>query len=462
MFRTSTITQILPKTQMKNNSGKKNNKKLSCFGDLTVNDGHLTVGGCDAVALAEKYGTPLYVFDVQRALDTAAAYLGVLRREYPDSTVCYASKAFCCTAIYNMLAPLGIGADVVSGGELFTAIKGGMDPGKIYFHGNNKSKAEIEYALSVGVECFVADSELELQLINSCAEKKQNVLVRVNPGVEAHTHRFIQTTAPDSKFGFSIADGTAESVIRSIENYGNINFAGLACHIGSQIFEPQSFEIAIDKMCDFIVRLNSLGITVERLDLGGGFGVHYIENDKPLTPEQYMKNSAAYLNSAVKARKISAPHLIVEPGRSIVGEAGITLYTVGAVKTVKDIKTYAAVDGGMFENPRTALYQAQYTAVAADRADVKGDKLYSIAGKCCESGDILIDGIMLPELKSGDILAVLTTGAYHYSMASNYNRNAVPPVVAVKDGRSAYMVKPQTYEDIIRNDVIPDLSEGVR
>ena len=456
MCKTSTTTLILPTTMKKSNQGR------GCFGDIQIQNHRLKIGGCDAAELAKEYGTPLYVFDVDYAAKTAAAYVDVLKREYPDSTVCYASKAFCCKAIYKILAPLGLGADVVSGGELYTALSGGMDPKKIYFHGNNKSEQEVAFAIKSGIGYFVVDSLHELELIEKCADRPQNVLFRVNPGVEAHTHRFIQTTTPDSKFGFSIADGTAESVILSAQKYKNVNFVGIACHIGSQIFEPQSFEIAIDKMTDFIVRLNSFGIQVERLDLGGGFGVHYIEEDKPLTPEQYMANSAKYLAAAVKRLGINPPHLIFEPGRSIVGEAGMTLYTVGAIKTIKDLKTYAAVDGGMFDNPRVSLYDAHYTFVVADKADEKGNSLYSIAGKCCESGDILADGITLPELKSGDILATFTTGAYHYSMASNYNRNAIPPVVAVKNGSSAYMVKPQTYEDIIRNDVIPQFLEDIK
>lgn len=420
----------------------------------------LCVGGVDCVRLAQKYGTPLYVLDVDKVVKTAGEYVDILKREYPDFTVCYASKAFSCVGIYSILAPLGLGADVVSGGELYTALKGGMPAERIYFHGNNKTEAEVEYAIKSGVECFVVDSEYELDLIEKHAVRPQNVLVRVNPGVEAHTHRFIQTTLVDSKFGFSIADGTAEHVIRSVLSRKNICFKGIACHIGSQIFEKQSFEIAIDKMTDFIVKLNSHGIAVERLDLGGGFGIRYVDGDSPLTPQEYMQNTARYLKSSAKERGIELPRLIVEPGRSIVGEAGLTLYSVGAIKTIKDVKTYAAVDGGMFENPRPALYDASYTAVVADRADMPATHTYSIAGKCCESGDVLIDGIKLPELKSGDVLAVLSTGAYHYSMASNYNRNAVPPVVAVKGGRAAYLVKPQSYEDIVRNDVTLDFSEG--
>lgn len=437
----------------------KNSNPLANFGDLSVKGNELIIGGVKATELAARYGTPLYVFDVMRAVKTAKAYADVLKKEYPDFTVCYASKAFCCTGIYSLLAPLGLGADVVSGGELFTALKGGMDPANIYFHGNNKTASEIAYALESGVECFVVDSALELELLEKLAKKPQNVLVRVNPGVEAHTHRFIQTTTVDSKFGFSIADGTAEEFIRSLVKYKNIIFKGVACHIGSQIFEPQSFEIAIDKMTDFIARLASVGISVERLDLGGGFGIHYLKEDLPLTPEKYMENSVKYLKKAVAARNIASPRLIVEPGRSIVGEAGVTLYTVGAIKTIKNVKTYVAVDGGMFENPRVALYDADYTVIAANKAGEVCDRVYSVAGKCCESGDVLARDVKLPELEPGDILAVPSTGAYHYSMASNYNRNAVPPVVAVKNGRSAYMVKPQTYEDIVRNDVIPVFSE---
>ena len=427
------------------------------FGDLKVVNHRLVIGGCDAIELTKKYGTPLYVFDVNRAVKTAKAYVEILNREYKNSTVCFASKAFCCTAIYSILAPLGLGADVVSGGELYTALKGGMGANKIYFHGNNKTEEEIRYAIESNVECFVVDSERELRLIQKHANKPQNVIVRVNPGVEAHTHRFIQTTTTDSKFGFSIADGTALEVIKSIKNYKNVCFKGIACHIGSQIFETEAFELAIDKMTDFIVELNKNGLQVERLDLGGGFGIHYIPEDRPLSPEQYMENSVKYLKAAVEKKHITPPHLIVEPGRSIVGEAGVTLYTVGAIKTIKNVKTYAAVDGGMFDNPRVALYEAQYTPVVADRADITGTTKYSIAGKCCESGDILMHDILLPELNEDDVLAVLSTGAYHYSMASNYNRNFIPPVVAVKDGKSDYMIKPQTFADIVRNDNIPKL-----
>lgn len=430
------------------------------FGNLKIKNHRLNIGGCDCKELAREYGTPLYVFDVDHAIKTAKSYVDVLQSEYGDFLVCYASKAFCCTAIYQLLAPLGLGADIVSGGELYTALRGGMPSERIYFHGNNKSRDEIEYAIKSGVVCIVVDSLRELEIISDIAPTAPvNVLVRVNPGVEAHTHRYIQTTLTDSKFGFSIADGTAEKVILQVVKNKYVHFCGIACHIGSQIFEKQSFEIAIDKMTDFIVRLNSKGIIVERLDLGGGFGIRYTNDDMPLTPQEYMSNSVKYLKAAIKNKKIKKPTLIVEPGRSVVGEAGITLYTVGAIKEIPDVKTYAAVDGGMFENPRPSLYEAQYTAVVVDRVDDDYTNKYSIAGKCCESGDILLKDVQLPKLNSGDVLAVLSTGAYHYSMASNYNRNFVPPVVAVKNGKSRYMVKPQTYEDLVRNDMPLDFEE---
>lgn len=430
------------------------------FGNLKIKNHRLNIGGCDCKELAREYGTPLYVFDVDHAIKTAKSYVDVLQSEYGDFLVCYASKAFCCTAIYQLLAPLGLGADIVSGGELYTALRGSMPSERIYFHGNNKSRDEIEYAIKSGVGCIVVDSLRELEIISDIAPTAPvNVLVRVNPGVEAHTHRYIQTTLTDSKFGFSIADGTAEKVILQVVKNKYVHFCGIACHIGSQIFEKQSFEIAIDKMTDFIVRLNSKGIIVERLDLGGGFGIRYTNDDMPLTPQEYMSNSVKYLKAAIKNKKIKKPTLIVEPGRSVVGEAGITLYTVGAIKEIPDVKTYAAVDGGMFENPRPSLYEAQYTAVVVDRVDDDYTNKYSIAGKCCESGDIILKDVQLPKLNSGDVLAVLSTGAYHYSMASNYNRNFVPPVVAVKNGKSRYMVKPQTYEDLVRNDMPLDFEE---
>jgi diaminopimelate decarboxylase len=280
-----------------------------------------------------------------------------------------------------------------------------------------------------------------------------NVLIRVNPGVEAHTHHFIQTARTDSKFGFSIADGSAREMIDRLTACGDVNLLGINSHIGSQIFDDKPYKLVISKLTDFI---GSLGVTVRELDLGGGFGILYTDADKPIKPADFIATIVGELNASLNAKNLPRPRIIIEPGRSIVAEAGITLYTVGAVKEIKDVKKYVNIDGGMFDNPRYALYQAKYTAVFANRARDAGEEVVTVAGKCCESGDMIIDGIELPRAARGDILAVFSTGAYNYSMASHYNRNFVPPMVLVKDGKSGYIVKPESYEDIIRHDAVPD------
>ena len=425
---------------------------------LKINDkGHLEIGGCDAVELAREYGTPLYVMDEAYIRKVCRAFRTVISG-YPDARICFASKAFSCKAIYRIVEEEGLGADVVSGCELYTALEGGMSADRIYFHGNNKSRRELEEAVAAGVHAVVLDSFYEIGLLNeiaAAAGKKQRVLVRVNPGIDAHTHHFIQTTRVDSKFGFSVADGTAAEVIRTVSGLSGLDFAGLHCHIGSQIFELKPFELAVEKMTDFIARLAAEGITVRELNLGGGYGVTYTDEDKPLEPQRYVEAIVARLKECVRGKSIAAPTLVLEPGRSIVGEAGVTLYTVGAVKDIKNVKKYISVDGGMFDNPRYALYQAKYEAVAASRMNDKPVCTVTVAGKCCESGDMLVVDAKLPEMNSGDILAVLTTGAYNYSMASHYNRNAVPPVVLVNGGRSAYMVRPESYEKICELDDCP-------
>ncbi len=423
------------------------------------NNGHLEIGGADCVDLATKYGTPLYVMDEAYIRSVCKGYTELLKNKYPNSTVAYASKAFSTLAIYGIVKSEGLGTDVVSGCELYTALKAGMPAERIYFHGNNKSPEELDFAVREKVHAVVVDSLYEINMLDSLAAKhkhKQNVMVRVNPGIDAHTHRFIQTTRPDSKFGFAIADGTAAEVIKEVSQKANLEFIGIHCHIGSQIFELKPFEMAVDKMTDFIVRLNSeLKLDVRELNLGGGYGVTYTDEDKPLKPWEYVDAIVNKLNECIASKKIAAPKLVLEPGRSIVGEAGITLYTVGAIKEIKGLKKYVAVNGGMFDNPRFALYQSKYDAVLANRADAERCETVTVAGKCCESGDMLIENIELPKAESGDLLAVFTTGAYNYSMASNYNRNCVPPVVLVSNGQSEYIVKPQSYDDIIARDVLP-------
>ena len=427
-------------------------------------NGHLEIGGCDAVELAKKFGTPLYVMDEKYIRDMCRVYRDTIEKKYGgNGLVLYASKAFSCMAVYKIAQQENIGVDVVSGGELYTAVKAGFPADKIYMHGNNKLRSELEYALECGVGTIVVDAYSELDMLDGLAGKcgkKQDILLRVNPGVEAHTHHFIQTAKTDSKFGFSLSDGTAEKITEYALGKKNLRLRGYHCHIGSQIFEKQSFRLAADKMMAFMSGMKQkFGFVADKLNLGGGYGIWYTDEDAKISSAQY----ALYLDAVVdeikaKAKEYSLgePYLLIEPGRSIVGEAGVTLYTVGAIKEIPGVKKYVAVDGGMFENPRYALYQAKYTAVLANRMNDKADDVVTVAGKCCESGDIVCANVPLPKAKTGDILAVLSTGAYNYSMASNYNRNPIPPVVLAGEGHADYIVKPQTFEDIVRNDVVPE------
>lgn len=431
---------------------------------LKVNEsGHLEIGGADSTELAKQYGTPLYVLDEAYIRAMMRVYRDTLDKEYGNGLVLYASKAFSCTAVYAIARQENIGADVVSGGELYTAMQAGFPAEKIYMHGNNKLPQEIAYALDCKVGVIVVDAYSEADLIDSEAKKRgivQNVIIRINPGVEAHTHAYIQTAKTDSKFGFSIADGTAEKMTAYVLSKKNLRLCGYHCHIGSQIFEKQSFVLAAEKNLKFIADMKkSLGFEAEILNLGGGFGIWYNDEDVKIDAEGYADYLRALIDAVRKGCKrygLKEPKLVIEPGRSIVGEAGITLYTVGAIKDIPNVKKYIAVDGGMFENPRYCLYQSKYTAILANRANEAPTEFVSVAGKCCESGDLIGVNMNLPEAHAGDILAVLSTGAYNYSMASNYNRNFIPPVVLVKDGKASYIVKPQTYEDLTRNDVMPD------
>lgn len=426
--------------------------------------GHLEIGGADAVDLAREFGTPLYVMDEAYIRAMCSAYRTAIEQDYGgNGLVLYASKAFSCLAIYKIVNQEGIGVDVVSGGELYTALRAGFPAEKIYLHGNNKLPSELAMAVQNHIGCVVVDSMAELDLLDSlCAEHgaEQHILLRVNPGVEAHTHHFIQTAKTDSKFGFSLADGTAEEITVCALRKKHLRLDGYHCHIGSQIFEKESFCLAADKMLAFMAEMKEKhSFEAASLNLGGGYGIWYAEGDAKYTVPDYtlyLKTVIAEVRKKAAEYGLKEPFLLIEPGRSIVGEAGVTLYTVGAIKDIPGVKKYVAVDGGMFDNPRYALYQAKYTALLANRAAEKPTEIVSVAGKCCESGDIVCANVSLPEARSGDILAVLSTGAYNYSMASNYNRNAVPPVVLVQNGKAEYIVKPQSYEDLIRNDVVPE------
>ncbi len=426
--------------------------------------GHLEIGGADCTELAEKFKTPLYVFDEKHIRAMMRNYQDTINAEYGgNGLVLYASKAFSCKAVYVIADQEGIGVDVVSGGELYTAIEAGFPTEKIYMHGNNKLVNELEFALDNKIGTIVVDSYREADILDGLAGERgitQNVLLRINPGVEAHTHAFVQTARTDSKFGFSISDGAAEDITAHVLSKKNLCLKGYHCHIGSQIFEKQSFVLAADKMLDFIAYIkDKLGFEAETLNIGGGFGIWYNDEDPKLKPDDYTDYLTCLITAVKEKSKqhsIKEPYLVIEPGRSIVGEAGITLYTVGAIKDIPGIKKYVAIDGGMFDNPRYALYQSKYTVLLANRAREECTEKVTIAGKCCESGDLIAVDVPLPKAESGDIMAVLSTGAYNYSMASNYNRNFIPAAVLVKDGRAEYIIKPQTYEDLVRNDVIPE------
>ncbi len=432
---------------------------------LKINEkGHLEIGGADAVDLAQRFSTPLYVFDEAYIRAMMRVYRDTIEEEYGgNGLVLYASKAFSCKAMYAIANSERIGVDVVSGGELYTALSAGFPAGKIYMHGNNKLPHEIEEALSAGVGCIVVDAVSEAELIDEAAARRgicQRVLIRINPGVEAHTHAFVQTATPDSKFGFSIANGSAEEMTRFVLQKKHLSLAGFHCHIGSQIFEKQSFVLAAEKCLDFIAEMrDKVGFTARELNLGGGFGIWYTEGDAEVSPSGYRSYLTALIDAVKRGAKkhnLEEPFLLIEPGRSIVGEAGVTLYTVGAIREIPGLKKYVAVDGGMFDDPRYCLYGSKYTAILANRALEESEERVALAGKCCESGDLIGVDFELPKAKTGDLVAVFSTGAYNYSMASNYNRNFVPPAVLVRGGKAEYIVKPQTYEDLVRNDVLPE------
>ncbi|MBE7085363.1 MAG: diaminopimelate decarboxylase [Clostridiales bacterium] len=425
--------------------------------------GHLEIGGADCVELANKFGTPVYLFDEAHIRNMMRVYRDTLAQKYAGKgLVLYASKAFSCQAVYRIADEENIGIDVVSGGELFTALKASFPADKIYMHGNNKLDYEIGEALDAGVGCIVADAYSELDKIDAEAKKRgitQTVLLRINPGIEAHTHAFVQTATTDSKFGFSISNGTAEKATLYAMSKKHLHLAGYHCHIGSQIFEKQSFVLAVEKCMDFSAEMKKKhSFALETLNIGGGFGIWYTDEDRKIPPEGYAEYLEALITAVMdKANEhnLALPFLLIEPGRSIIGEAGITLYKVGAIKDIPGVKKYVAIDGGMFDNPRYALYQSKYTPVLANRANDKATEIVTIAGKCCESGDIIATNVALPKVESGDIIAILSTGAYNYSMAMNYNRNLIPPCVLVQNGEAEYIVRPQSYEDINRNDVIP-------
>ena len=421
--------------------------------------GHLTIGGADAVELAHKFGTPAYILDENVIRENCRTYLTAARKYFgEDALPLYASKALCFTGIYKIAAEEGLGVDCVSSGEIYTAARAGFPTEKIYFHGNNKTDEDVRFAMDNGVGTFVVDNAEELSAISLEAEKRgltQRILLRITPGIDPHTHRAIMTGNVDSKFGSAIVTGQAMDMVKLALNTKNVDLAGLHCHIGSQIFDIEPFSDAADIMVRFIADIEKeCGYTVRELNLGGGLGVRYTEFDREIDYAYAIRQIAEVVTTFCEKNGVKMPKVILEPGRSLVAAAGATLYTVGSVKNIPDFRTYVSVDGGMPDNPRYALYQSQYTALIANRANEERTLRATIAGRCCESGDLLGENMDIQNAKRGDILAVLVTGAYNHSMASNYNRLPRPPIVMVKDGAARVAVRRETFEDLCRNDLV--------
>ncbi|MCM1228009.1 MAG: diaminopimelate decarboxylase [Clostridium sp.] len=426
--------------------------------NLNINEkGHLTIGGMDTVELVKKYGSPLYVMDEALIRKHCQSFKNSIDKDYGgQGLVCYASKAFCCMEMCRVMKNEGIGLDVVSIGELYTAVKSGCDCEKICFHGNNKTDEELTYAVEHNVGRIIVDNIFELERLDKIAEQKgikANIMFRIKPGIDAHTHDFVRTGQIDSKFGFALETGEAMEAVKKALSCPNVHLKGLHCHIGSQIFDIEPFEEAAKVMLGFIADIKKeTGHEVDELNLGGGFGIKYTDDNDPVPYEAYMEKVSETVKSACAELNIKQPFILIEPGRSMAGPAGITLYTCGAVKEIPNIRTYVSVDGGMTDNPRYALYKSEYEAIVANKASLPRNTEVTIAGKCCESGDLIGEGMKLQDVQPGDIIAVCATGAYNYSMASNYNRVQKPAVVFVKDGKSKIVVKRETLDDIIRND----------
>jgi diaminopimelate decarboxylase len=426
---------------------------------IEVNEiGHTVFDGCDVVELAKEYGTPLYVISESEIRKRCSSIREHFTDKYPNTQALYASKAMSNVALYKIIAEEGMGIDVVSGGELYTAMKAGFPMEKVYFHGNNKTPSEIKLGIDHNIGCFVIDNEHELGIIQKLAfesGKRVKALLRITPGVTGHTHESISTGQIDSKFGFSIHEGVALQAVKKVMECPNIHFAGIHCHIGSQIYHIESYREAVIVMIELALQIkNELGIEIEELNMGGGFGVFDSELNKPVGIADFIEIIMNTLEEQCNMKNIKRPRVLIEPGRWIVAEAGITLYTIGAIKDIKGIRKYVSVDGGMADNPRHALYKAVYRAIVANKPKEQNKEVVTIAGKCCESGDILIRNFHTPVMESGDILAVYGTGAYNYSMSSNYNRLTRPALVMVNNGDSRVIIRRETYEDLLRCELL--------
>ena len=420
-------------------------------------EGQLKVGGCDVTELVAQYGSPLYIVDEQTIRAACQQYRQSFQRYYPGpSQVLYASKAWSCVAICALVASEGLGLDVVSGGELYTALQAGVAPTTIYFHGNNKSIAELEMALAS--DCtIIADNWLELeQLVELIADSEQTsprVMLRMTPGIECHTHEYIRTGHLDSKFGFD--PNQVDQVLTFAKQHPEINWVGFHAHIGSQIFELQPHQDLTSVIVSWLVKAKTLGLPMDELNIGGGLGIRYVESDDPPSIEKWSEVVCKGIFNACQSAQLPLPKLFCEPGRSLIGPACITAYTVGAQKSIPDIRTYLSVDGGMSDNPRPITYQSVYSAAIANRMNTAPTEVVTVAGKHCESGDVLLKDVTLPPSQPNDILVIMGTGAYNYSMASNYNRLPRPAAILVHNGDASLILRRETYQDLVRQDCLP-------
>jgi len=415
---------------------------------------HLVIDGVDTVDIVNKYGTPVNVYDITLIKQKINAFKEAFKNYENKTQVAYASKAFSSLALYELLAKEDVSLDVVSGGELFLALKAGFPKERIHFHGNNKSYEELETAITEQIGCIVIDNFYEISMIDELTTKHDtavDVLIRVTPGVEAHTHEYITTGQADSKFGFDLSSGQVDAAIKQIKAIDKINMIGLHAHIGSQIFEVDGYQAVIEKLISKAKEWkDAYAFDLNVLNVGGGFGIRYTDDDSPLPLDEYALAIMNAVREQAELNGLELPEIWIEPGRSIVGEAGTSLYTVGTQKTIPSIRKYVSVDGGMADNIRPALYQAEYTGVLANRVSDASEENVSIAGKACESGDMLIWDITLPEPDQNDILAVFSTGAYGYAMASNYNRLPRPAVVFVEKGKDFLAIRRETVEDYLK------------
>lgn len=433
----------------------KNTYSNRLMNNMKVDDlNHLVIGGVSTVEISKKYGTPVNVYDLTLIKEKIKTFKNAFSKYENKTQVAYASKAFSSLALFEVLAEEDVSLDVVSGEELYLALKAGFEKSRIHFHGNNKSYEELKTAISEQIGCIVVDNFYEIVMIEKLVNELNvtiDILLRVTPGVEAHTHEYITTGQADSKFGFDLASGQVDQAIKQIKEIENINMIGLHSHIGSQIFEVEGYEIVIEKLLQKASEWKKMyDFNLKVLNVGGGFGIKYTDDDSPLPLDKYAKAIIRSVRTHSAANNLNLPEIWIEPGRSIVGEAGTTLYTVGTEKDIPQIRKYVSVDGGMADNIRPALYQAKYSGVLANKVVDLNEEVVSIAGKACESGDMLMWDVVLPQPKPGDILAMFSTGAYGYAMASNYNRLTKPAVVLIENGNDFLAIRRETVEDYLK------------